>query len=74
VPDAIGLRISEALALTKADVDFGRRLRVERLLANGELDAPKTRFGGRQVPLSRVYELQLAGPRGRRRPHRATFG
>jgi integrase len=48
-----GLRISEALALTKADVDFGhRRLRVERRLADGELDAPKTRYGIRQVPLS----------------------
>jgi integrase len=48
-----GLRISEALALTKGDVDFGpRRLTVSRRLANGELDAPKTRHGVRQVPLS----------------------
>lgn len=48
-----GLRISEALALKKGDVDFGRRrLRVERRLADGELDAPKTRYGVRQVPLS----------------------
>lgn len=48
-----GLRISEALALTKADIDFGRRrLRVERRLADGEIDAPKTRYGVRNVPLS----------------------
>ncbi len=48
-----GLRISEALALTKADIDFGRRrLRVERRLADGEVDAPKTRYGVRNVPLS----------------------
>jgi integrase len=48
-----GLRISEALALTKADLDFGRRrLTVSRRLADGELDAPKTRYGVRRVPLS----------------------
>jgi integrase len=48
-----GLRISEALALTKADIDFGRRrLRVERRLADGEMDAPKTRYGVRNVPVS----------------------
>ncbi|MHB8643894.1 MAG: tyrosine-type recombinase/integrase [Gaiellaceae bacterium] len=48
-----GLRISEALALTKADVDFGRRrLSVSRRLYRGELDAPKSRHGVRQVPLS----------------------
>lgn len=55
-----GLRISEALALTKADVDFGRRrLRVERRLVDGELDAPKTRYGVRQVPLSPGLARQL---------------
>jgi integrase len=48
-----GLRISEALALTKADIDFGRRrLSVSRRLYEGELDAPKSRHGVRQVPLS----------------------
>jgi integrase len=55
-----GLRISEALALTKADIDFGkRRLSVSRRLANGELDAPKTRYGVRQVPLSPGLTRQL---------------
>jgi integrase len=48
-----GLRISEALALTKADIDFGRRrLSVSRRLYEGELDAPKSKHGVRQVPLS----------------------
>jgi integrase len=48
-----GLRISEALALTKADIDFGRRrLSVSERLYRGTLDAPKSRHGIRQVPLS----------------------
>ncbi|MBA3383270.1 MAG: tyrosine-type recombinase/integrase [Actinobacteria bacterium] len=48
-----GLRISEALALTKADIDFGRRrLSVSRRLYDGELDAPKSKHGVRRVPLS----------------------
>jgi integrase len=48
-----GLRISEALALTKSDIDFGnRRLSVSRRLYQGELDAPKSRHGIRRVPLS----------------------
>jgi len=55
-----GLRISEALALTKADVDFGRRrLSVSKRLADGELDAPKTRYGIRQAPLSSGLARQL---------------
>jgi integrase len=48
-----GLRISEAVALTKGDIDFGnRRLSVSKRLADGELDAPKSRHGVRVVPLS----------------------
>jgi integrase/recombinase XerD len=48
-----GLRISEALALTKADIDFGqRRVSVSKRLYKGRLDAPKSRHGVRQVPLS----------------------
>lgn len=55
-----GVRISEALALTRADIDFGhRRLRIDKRLANGELDAPKTRYGVRQVPLSPGLARQL---------------
>jgi integrase len=48
-----GLRISELLALTKADIDFGRRrLSVSKRLSRGELDAPKSKNGVRVVPLS----------------------
>jgi integrase len=55
-----GLRISEALALTKADVDFGRRrLCIQRRLADGDMDAPKTRYGVGQVPLSPGLARQL---------------
>lgn len=55
-----GLRISEALALTKADIDFGRRrLSVSRRLYDGELDAPKSRHGVRQVPLSPALAQRL---------------
>ncbi len=55
-----GLRISEALALTKADIDFGRRrLRVSRRLYEGNVDAPKSRHGIRQVPLSPALAQRL---------------
>ena len=55
-----GLRISEALALTKADINFGnRRLSVSRRLYEGELDTPKSRHGVRQVPLSPGVAQQL---------------
>ena len=48
-----GMRVSEALPLTKADVDFGRRrVRINRRLSEGELDAPKALNGVREVPLS----------------------
>lgn len=55
-----GLRISEALALRKEDVDFGaRRLSVSRRLYEGELDAPKSRHGVRRVPLSEPLARRL---------------
>jgi integrase len=55
-----GLRISEALALTKTDIDFGRRrLSVSRRLYDGELDAPKSRHGVRRVPLSPTLAQRL---------------
>jgi integrase len=48
-----GLRIGEAVALTWADVDFGkRRLHVRRRLYRGRFDAPKSRYGCRVVPLT----------------------
>ena len=55
-----GLRISEALALTKADIDFGRRrVSVSRRLYEGRLDAPKSRHGVRRVPLSPLLARRL---------------
>jgi integrase len=48
-----GVRIGEAVALTWADVDFGkRRLHVRRRLYRGRLDSPKSRYGRRVVPLT----------------------
>ena len=53
-----GLRVSEALPLTKADVDFDRRrIRIVKRLYNGGLDAPKSKNGVREVSLS----PQMAG-------------
>jgi integrase len=55
-----GLRISEALALTKADIDFGRRrVMVRRRLYAGELAPPKTKHGRRDVPLSPTLAQRL---------------
>jgi integrase len=55
-----GLRISELLALTKADIDFGRRrLSVSKRLSGGELDAPKSKNAVRAVPLSPGLARQL---------------
>jgi integrase len=48
-----GVRIGEAVALRWEDVDFGkRRLHVRRRLYRGRLDAPKSRYGIRAIPLS----------------------
>lgn len=48
-----GLRVSEALPLRWADIDFGRRrLSVRRGLARGQVGPPKTKHGRRDVRLS----------------------
>src|SRR4051794_40847183 len=48
-----GLRISEALPLRWGDIDFGRRrLQVRRSLSRGQVGAPKSRYGRRDVPLT----------------------
>ncbi|MGH3426953.1 MAG: tyrosine-type recombinase/integrase [Mycobacteriales bacterium] len=48
-----GLRISEAIAVQWADIDFGtRRLKVSRRWYRGSLAAPKSRFGRRSIPLT----------------------
>ena len=60
-----GLRIGEAVALTWADVDFGkRRLHVRRRLYRGRLDSPKSRYGRRVVPLTETLSRKLWRLRG----------
>jgi integrase len=60
-----GLRVSEALALTWADVDLGkRRIRVRRRLYRGSFGPPKTRFARRDVPLTGGMAQALWNARG----------
>ena len=60
-----GLRIGEAVALTWADVDFGkRRLHVRRRLYRGRFDSPKSRYGRRAVPLAEGLAQALWRLRG----------
>jgi integrase len=60
-----GLRIGEAVALTWADVDFGkRRLHVRRRLYRGRFDSPKSRYGRRAVPLTEGLARALWRLRG----------
>jgi integrase len=72
-----GLRIGEATELRWRDVDFGdKRLHIRRQVYEGEIAAPKSRFGKRDIPLSTVMsrvlwpmqgkpdELVFSGPRG----------
>src|SRR5262249_33200771 len=48
-----GLRIGEAVALTWANIDLGKqRVGVRRRLYRGRFDAPKSKQGRRDVPLS----------------------
>jgi integrase len=62
-----GLRISEVVALTWQDVDFGRRrLRVRWQVYRGERKRPKSRYGVRDLPLStgmarHLWEVRAAG-------------
>jgi integrase len=56
-----GLRIGEALALRWGDVDFARRrVKVSRRLYRGAYAPPKSRYGRRQVPLTRAMVRSLA--------------
>lgn len=60
-----GLRIGEAVALTWADVDLGKqRVRVRRRLYRGRFDAPKSKQGRRDVPLSPGLSQALWRSRG----------
>jgi integrase len=60
-----GLRIGEAVALTWADVDLGkRRLHVRRRLYRGRFDSPKSRYGRRTIPLAATLTQALWRLRG----------
>ncbi len=55
-----GLRISEAVALSWADVDLGRRrVMVRRRLYRGRMGPPKSRYGRRDVPVSPTLSRDL---------------
>jgi len=62
-----GLRISEALPLRWQDIDFGRRrVLVRRSLSRGQMGAPKTRHGRRDVPISQGLARSLWNERKER--------
>ncbi|MCU0309033.1 MAG: tyrosine-type recombinase/integrase [Thermoleophilia bacterium] len=55
-----GLRIGEALALRWEHVDLGaRRIRVRERVYRGTVDAPKSRYGVRDVPLATPLAREL---------------
>jgi integrase len=69
-----GLRISEALALSWADLDLGRRrVMVRRRVNAGKLAPPKTRFGRRDVPLSQGMARKLWLARAGQPDHALVF-
>lgn len=69
-----GLRISEAVALRWSDVDLDNaRLVVRRRYSQGTVDAPKSRAGRRQVPLSMEMARALAERRGAAPDDQAVF-
>lgn len=60
-----GLRIGEAAALRWSDVDFGRqRIQVRRRWYRGTFAPPKSRFGVRDVPISKPLAQSLWQKRG----------
>src|SRR6476619_4146709 len=63
-----GVRIGEALELRWRDVDFGaKRLRVRRRFYHGEVAAPKSEYGRRDIPLSTRLARELWSRQGRGR-------
>lgn len=60
-----GLRIGEAIALQWGDVDFlAKRVHVKRRYHRGTVDAPKSRYGIRSVPITQLMAERLAERRG----------
>jgi integrase len=55
-----GLRIGELLGLTWGDIDFGKqRLHVRRRYYRGSFAPPKSKYGKRQVPLTKATAQRL---------------
>ena len=55
-----GLRTSEMLALRWSDIDLeARRVRVRRRIYKGIEDAPKSRYGIRDVPISKTFTDEM---------------
>jgi integrase len=55
-----GLRISEASELRWGDVDFGRRrIKVQRRRRGADIDAPKSQYARRDVPVTPVVARRL---------------
>ena len=68
-----GLRIGELIALRWADVDLGvRRVKVRRRLYKGTVDAPKSRYGIRDVPISSSLAQALWNHRTETRSRRTS--
>lgn len=60
-----GVRVGELIALRWGDVDLdGQRVNVQRRLYRGRLDEPKSRYGLRQVPISKRLSADLRRERG----------
>lgn len=61
-----GLRIGELAALRWSDVDFGRqRILVRRRWYRGTFAPPKSKYGSRDVPISKTLAQRLWSGRGR---------
>jgi integrase len=61
-----GLRIGELAALRWSDVDFGRqRILVRRRWYRGTFAPPKSKYGSRDVPISKTLGRRLWSVRGR---------
>lgn len=64
-----GLRIGETAALTWADLDFARRrVQVRRGLYRGKIGPPKSKYGRRDVPISKALARALSARWNATRP------
>ena len=71
---ALGLRISEAIELRWADVDFGKRtVRVRRVCYDGKVGPPKSKYGKRTLRLTPELGQALWRARGTGRDEELVF-